>query len=285
MKNKTDFMSILGLILGFSMLLIGMSLTRSVVDGSYTFNTAKINNFYDPTSIFIVVGGTFTALMVSYPWSMISKIPKHIKIVLIPRQYDPIAYINQLVEYAKKARVNGLLALEEELSRIDDPFMRTGLMMVVDSIDPEKVRQQLESRLEQLEARHFAGRSMYIKGAGYAPAFGMMGTVIGLVNLLKDITDVASIGPNMAIALITTFYGIILANLVLTPIANKLEARHDEEYMCNLIICEGIQAIQGGENPKFIQDRLVNLLPRHQQTGLRSASTADDGGGGGGRRR
>ena len=268
--RKTDFMSVLGLICGFGTLFIGISLTRSIADGSFTFNSARVINFFDPASLFIVLGGTLTALMVSYPASLIARIPKHLGIVLSPRHYEPVAYINQLVDMAKRARINGLLALEDDLNRIGDNFLRNGLMMVVDSIDPEKVKQQLESRMENLESRHAQAKAMYLKGAGYAPAFGMMGTVIGLVNLLKDIQDTASIGPNMAVALITTFYGIILSNLVFTPIANKLESRHEEENLCNVIISEGILAIQAGENPKFIQDRLMNLLPREGQKGLRS---------------
>ncbi|MDR0469012.1 MAG: motility protein A [Peptococcaceae bacterium] len=275
MKKSTDLMSILGWLFGFALMFIGCTLSRNIADNSYSFNPANMTSFFDPTSLVIVVGGTMTALMISYPGSQIAKIPKHLMIVLTPKQYEPINYINQLVEFAKKARINGLLALEEDLEHIDDNFLKSSMMMVVDSIDPEKVKQQLETRLEHLDERHTADRALYTKGAGYAPAFGMIGTLIGLINLLKDLEDSAAIGPNMAVALITTFYGTVLANLIFTPIANKLEARHEEEFLCNMIICEGVQAIQAGENPKFIQERLMNLLPVYKQ----NLVGADSGGG------
>jgi len=276
MKKKTDIMSILGWVFGFGLMYVGICLTKDIASGSYAFDPGNIVNFFDPTSLVIVVGGTFTALMVSYPGSQIAKIPKHLMIVLTPKQYEPIKYIDQLVEFAKKARINGLLALEEDLDHIEDNFLKSSMMMVVDSIDPEKVKQQLETRLEHLDERHASERGLYQKGAGYAPAFGMIGTLIGLINLLKNLEDSSSIGPNMAVALITTFYGTVLANLIFTPIANKLEARHDEEFLCNMIICEGVQAIQAGENPKFIQERLMNLLPHYKQDLVGSGS----GGGG-----
>jgi chemotaxis protein MotA len=219
------------------------------------------------------------ALMVSFPGSQLAKVPKHMRIVLMPKKYDPGAYIGQLVEFAKKARINGLLALEEDLAGIDDTFLKNSMMMVVDSVDPEKVKQQLEARLDHMDDRHAQERALYSKGASYAPAFGMIGTLIGLINLLKDMADVSTIGPNMAVALITTFYGTVLSNLIFTPIANKLQSRHEEEFLCNMIICEGVQAIQAGENPKFIQERLMNLLPQYKQS-MASDGGEEDGGGG-----
>ena len=270
-------MSILGWVFGFALMFIGITLTKNVSDGSYNFNPQNVINFFDPTSIFIVIGGTITALMVSFPGSQIAKVPKHLKIIFSPKHYDPTAVINQLVEFAKKARINGLLALEEDLETISDAFLKNSMLMVVDSIDPEKVKQQLETRMDHMDERHAQERAFYNKGAGYAPAFGMIGTLIGLINLLKELDDAASVGPNMAVALITTFYGTILANLIFTPIANKLQARHEEEFLCDMIICEGVQAIQAGENPKFIQERLINLLPQYKQKTLDDESGDDDG--------
>ena len=288
MNKKADLMSILGWLFGFVLMFVGCTLTRNISSGGYTFIPGNIINFFDPTSLLIVLGGTITALMISYPGSQLAKVPKHLMIILSPPQYEPTAYITQLVEFARKARINGLLALEEDLETIDDAFMRSSMLMVVDSIDPEKVKQQLESRLDHLDDRHAQERGFYYKGASYAPAFGMIGTLIGLINLLKDLQDAASIGPNMAVALVTTFYGTILANLIFTPIGNKLQARHEEEFLCDMIICEGVQAIQAGENPKFIQERLMNLLPQYKQDLFDEGGEADrEGGegGGGGRRR
>ena len=265
MNRKTDLMSILGWVLGFGLMFIGCTLTRNIADGSYSFNPGNMINFFDPTSLFIVFGGTITALMISNPGSALAKIPKHMQVILSPKHFEPTVYITQLVEYAKKARTNGLLALEEDLEQIDEGFLKSSLLMVVDSVDPEKVKQQLEAWMDHLDERHAQERGIYAMGASFAPAFGMIGTLIGLINLLKDLQDSASIGPNMAVALITTFYGTILANLIFTPIGNKLNARHEEEYLCDVIISEGVQAIQAGENPKFIQERLMNLLPQYKQ--------------------
>lgn len=256
-----DLMSILGWIFGTALMLVGMILTKDPAAG-YTIVMANLENFWDPTSVAIVIGGTLTALMVSFPGKQIAKIPKHLKIIILPAKYNPKEYISQLVEFAKKARINGLLALEEDLANVTDPFMKSSLMMVVDSVEPEKVKQQLETQLDYLDERHAQDRAIYDKGATYAPAFGMIGTLIGLINLMKQLEDVSKVGPNMAVALVTTFYGTVVSNFIFAPISNKLKVRHEEEYLCKMIICEGVQAIQAGENPKFIEERLAHLLPK-----------------------
>ena len=268
MKSKLDIMSVLGWLLAVGVIIVGCTMSTNKETGQIVINMANLKNFYDLTSVIIVLGGTTTALMVSFPISALAKIPKHLKIILLPNVYEPSEYINTLVSFAKKARINGLLALEEDLASIKDNFLKSSMVMVVDSVDPEKVKQQLESRLENLSDRHSQDAAFYSRGAGYAPSFAMMGTMFSLINMLRTLDDAATIGPNMAIALITTFYGVVIANAIMNPIANKLGIRHEEEYLCNLIISEGVQAIQAGENPKFIQERLVNLLPLYKQKGV-----------------
>ncbi len=268
-----DLMSILGWLIGIGLMFFGMISSTDAETREITITVGNIVNFFDGTSIAIVVGGTFAALMVSFPGKVFAQMLKHAKIIFAPKKYQPEVYIAQMVEFAKKARVSGLLALEEDMEQIDDPFMKSSLMMVVDSVEPEKVKAQLESQLDYLEERHEQGRAVYDRGAAYAPAFGMIGTLIGLINLLKQLDDIATVGPNMGVALITTFYGTILANFIFTPISNKLKVRHDEEYLCKMIICEGVQAIQAGENPKFIEERLAQLLPAGKyQTSEESAA-------------
>ena len=266
MKTQMDFMSVLGWALAIAIVIFGAIVTLD--DTGVVVTVENLGNFYDLPSVIITVFGTFTSLMVSFPVSQFLKIPQHLKIVLFPSVYEPTEYINQLVAFARKARINGLLALEEDLTDIQDPFLKSSMLMVVDSVDPEKVKQQLESRLDNLTERHSQDASFYNKGAALAPAFGMIGTLMGLVNMLKQLDDASTIGPNMAVALVTTFYGSVLANVVFQPIANKLMVRHEEEYLCDMIICEGVQAIQAGENPKFIQERLTNLLPVYKQKGI-----------------
>ncbi|MCI8622829.1 MAG: motility protein A [Provencibacterium sp.] len=260
-----DIMSIIGWLLGFALMWFGMVFQKETVDGvvvGYKFFFDNVGSFFDPTSIAIVIGGCFAALMISFPAKCFVKIPKHLKIVIMPTKYDPRKYIAELVEFAKEARVSGLLALEDKLHNTKDEFMRTSLMLVVDSVDPEKVKQLLETELDYLDDRHAQDRAFYDKGSSYAPAFGMIGTLIGLILLLKDLSDPSKLGPAMAVALVTTFYGTVLSNLIFTPISNKLKVRHEEEYLCKLIIAEGVQAIQAGENPRFIEEKLTQLLPR-----------------------
>lgn len=258
-----DFMSVIGAILGIVLMLIGIVLNKSL-DGIYSINFTSMISFYDLTSIAIVIGGTFAALMMSYPAKFLKNIPKHLKIIFFPTKYNPVKYIDELVEFAKEARINGLLALESKLNDVDDEFLKSSLMMVVDAVDSEKVKEILESKLDYLDERHAEARSFYERGGAYSPAFGMIGTLIGLVKLLGRMSeDPDSIGPNMAVALLTTFYGTVLSNLVFSPIASKLKVRHGEEYLCKMIICEGVQAIQAGDNPKFIREKLMQLLPNN----------------------
>ena len=258
-------MSIIGWVIGISVLTMGIVYSKDVDTGKVTISFASFINFIDIPSILITVGGTFAMLMVSFPMKQFTKIPKHVLLVIMPREYKAETYIETLVECAQKARVNGLLALEEDINNMEDPFMKSSLMMVVDSVDPEKVKVQLASQLDFLEDRHAQERAFYDKGAALAPAFGMLGTLVGLVNMMKTLSDPDTVGPNMAVALLTTYYGSILANMIFTPISNKLSARHNEEYLCRQIVCEGVQAIQEGENPKFVQNRLMQLLPQYQQ--------------------
>ncbi len=253
-----DIFSIVGFVLGFGMVIFGI-----IVDMSTGFQIVpeNISAFIDIQSILIVIGGTIGALMISFSMKQFFQIIKHLKIIFLPPKYKPELYIKQIVEFATKARINGLLALEEDLEKVKDQFMKNSLMMVVDSVEPEKVKQHLETQLEYLDDRHAQARALYDRGSAYAPAFGMIGTLIGLINMLKKLEDPSALGPAMAVALVTTLYGSMMANLVFNPISSKLQVRHDEEFLCKMIICEGVQGIQAGENPKFIEERLARLLP------------------------
>lgn len=276
-NRKIDLASISGWLIAVTLMFIGITLTKEIDSNVYQFTPANIFLFFDPTSIAIVLGGTLASLMVSFPLSQLRKVPKHIHIILSPKLYRPQDYIEKLAECAQKARVSGLLTLEDDIEGMEDTFMKSSLLMVVDSVDPEKVKQQMSSWLDNLDERHAQERSFYDKGAAYAPAFGMIGTLIGLINMLTELADVASVGPNMAVALVTTFYGTILSNLVFIPISNKLRVRHDEEYLCKSIIYEGVQGVQAGENPKFIQERLLNILAEYQQAKVVKREEAESG--------
>lgn len=271
MKRKFDLMSVMGLVLAAVLIVIGIILSKiTTEDGgtSYHILTINLKTFFDPTSIAIVIGCTFAALMISFPLEILTRIPKHLRIIFLPQKYVPEDYITILVDCAKKARISGLLALEEDVNAIEDTFLKNSLQLIVDSIDPEKVKSQMELWSQSAEERHEQDRAFYDKGAQLAPAFGMVGTLIGLINMLKNLSDISTVGPNMAVALITTLYGTLLANLIFSPMSNKLRVRHEEEYFCMQIVYEGVQAIQSGENPKLIQEKLVHLLPVFRQQAL-----------------
>ena len=177
-------------------------------------------------------------------------------------------FIDQLHDLAIIARKSGLLALEERANAMQDPFFREGLMLIVDSTTPQQVSDILDNTLEHIEERHSEIIEFYEKGAGYAPSFGMVGTLIGLVNMLMsmDLDEGADgLSVSMGIALITTFYGTVLANLFFIPIAKKLRVRSDEEILCRKIIIEGILAIQAGENPNFLKEKLITFLPQYEK--------------------
>ncbi len=266
-----DVNTLLGWIVAASCMIIGIVLTSThnqdtgeMIVGLEKNPYAMAMNFVDPPSVFIVLGGTIAGLMLSYPLKHFIRIPKHLKIIFMPAKYNPRATVDQIVEFAKEARVNGLLALEDKLNGIEDEFLRNSLMLVVDSVEPEKVKNLLETELEYLDDRHTRARAFYQSGASLAPAFGMIGTLIGLIKLLGQLDDPNVLGPAMSVALVTTLYGSILANLVFTPIAVKLKVRHDEEYLCKMLVAEGVQAIQAGDNPRFIEEKLIQLIPKKE---------------------
>lgn len=255
-----DIMSILGIVLSFGFVAFGIIFDSETM----RFMVSNMHAFLEPTSFAITVGGTIGVLMISFPAKNFKKIGKHLKIVFKPEKYDTTQYIDQIVEIAKEARMKGLLSLEDKLNDIQDPFLHNSLLLVVDSVDLEKVRTLMETELTQLDERHALDRELYEKGAAAAPAFGMIGTLIGLILMLGNMSDVDKLAQGMAVALITTLYGSLLANIIFTPMANKLKARHDEEFLCKTLIMEGVTAIQEGENPKFIEEKLYKLLPASQ---------------------
>lgn len=278
-----DFATIIGWVLGVGLILFSIVFGKDAETGSMAFNFGDLKSFFDANSVAIVFGGTIAALLVSYPLSFFKSIPKHFAMLFKHKKKDPREYINEIVEFAKDARINGLLALEEKVNEVKDPFMKKSLMMVVDSVDPEKVRQLMDKEMEYVEERHSTAQGFYLKGSDFAPAFGMIGTLIGLIKLLGNLSDTASLASNMAIALITTLYGSFLSNMIFKPIAAKLKSRHDEEYLIMTIVSTGVEAIQDGDNPTFIEEKLLKLLSKSainaksKSKGKQDAQFEDDG--------
>lgn len=269
-----DITTIVGVVIGLAFILFG------IVVGPEGIVIGKLGNFADPGSFLIVLGGTIAAVIASYPLQALKQIPKHLKIMLDGNKFNPMEYIDTLVDFAQFARKNGLLALEEKARELEDPFFRQGIMLIVDATDPDRVRDMLNNDLDYLSDRHDEGAGLYEKASAVAPAFGMVGTLIGLVNMLKgmdmDSGGASTLGQDMSVALITTFYGVVLANLFFAPIGKKLRIRNNEEYLCKQIIIEGVLSIQSGENPKFLKEKLTSFLAQQQRE---SALGEEDGGG------
>lgn len=253
---------IIGWVVAFGLVLFGIFFQ----DGAIV--PGNMMNFIEISSLAITVGGTIGCLIASFPMSYLKGLGKRFMIALKPKKYDPTKYIANIVEYAQVARTRGLLALEESANQCPDPFMKSSLMLIVDANDPEKVRGMLDDTIMFMCERHENGRSFFEKGVGIFPAFGMLGTLIGLINMLNqmDFNHPERLTGGMAQALITTFYGSLFANVLFAPIGMALKNTHEQELLCMQIIEEGVLAIAGGSNPRYIQEKLEFMLPKSQHT-------------------
>ena len=225
-----------------------------------------IMGFWDPASVAIVLGGTIGAIIFNYPLSVLTKVPKMLKIAFFPKKYDPDKYINEMVDYCKTARMKGILALEESANACPDPFMKAALMLIVDANDSDKVQSMLDDSINFICERHENNYALWNKASAVAPALGMIGTLVGLINMLaaldpSDPNSAATLGAGMSTALVTTFYGCILAHLIFTPIGNLCKYNHNQEVLCLQIIEEGTLAIISGANPRYVEEKLRMMLP------------------------
>lgn len=266
---------LIGLLLAIFFTIFGITVDLSATP---PIDLGKLINFFDAPSLLIVVCGTLSVVIACYP-KLAKSFPAHMKIMLRAKAFDPDIYVEKLTELAQIARKNGLLALEEKANEQTDPFFKQAIMLIVDANDPDRVRSILENDIEQTSARHQEVVAMYERGSNAAPAFGMIGTLIGLINMLKglDGADMESLGPNMSVALVTTFYGSFLAHVIFNPIAANLTARDEEEVLCRQIIVEGIMAIQSGENPKFLRERLMTFMKQKSRDGGEGGGQAKKG--------
>lgn len=220
----------------------------------------SLNQFVDAPSVAIVLGGTVAALLVSFPMPKVLGVASVLRKAFFTTAQEPGDVIAKMVRYAERARREGMLALEEESEEEPDLFLRKGLRLAVDGTDPQLLEKILETDIGQIESRHKAGKSILETGGTFAPAFGMIGTLIGLINMLAALEDPSSIGAGMATALITTFYGALVANAVFLPLASKLEARSAEEILVKEMIIDGIMAIQSGDSPRIVEEKLKSFL-------------------------
>ncbi len=247
-----DLVSVIGLIIGVILL------SGAIILGGQPIL------FIDIEAMMIVGGGTMAAIMINYSWAKLQKLPSLIRIAFAKSDQDSEEVIDLLVQFAEKARREGLLALEQDVMEVDDQFLQKGVQLVVDGTDPELVRNILETKLTFLEERHHEGQGILKQMGVLSPAFGMIGTLIGLIQMLAELDDPTQLGAGMAVALLTTFYGALLANLLFIPMAGKLEATSHEEILMKEVMIEGILSIQAGENPRIVEEKLRAFMSDEQ---------------------
>ncbi len=256
-----DLATIIGVIVAFGMVLFGI------------LSGGPLTLFVNTPSLLIVVGGTFGVLFINYPLKDILGAGGVIKNVFFAQAHDSQSLIPTFVDFATRARREGILALESAASELEDPFFKQGIELVIDGLEPQAIRDILETEIEYIEQRHKKGSDIMTSLATYAPAMGMIGTLVGLVQMLQSMSDPSSIGPAMAVALLTTFYGSMLANLIGLPMAGKLTTRSSEESLVKGMIIEGIMSISAGDNPRIVERKLHAYLA----PGMRES--ANEGGG------
>lgn len=248
--KKKDMASTLGFIVGSIAIFIGMAL-----DGG-KIKLGGLKLFWDLPSVFITVFGSFCTVMIAFPMEDIKNLPSTMKNAFIEKHMPADEIINKFVDLSKKARKEGLLSLENEIEGIEDEYIKSGIQMVVDGIEPETIREILELEIGEMERRHAGGINLLKGWAGYGPAYGMIGTLIGLVQMLANLSDPSLLGPGMSKAIITSFYGSVMANFLFGPLAGKLEIKSGMEANRREMMLEGILALQSGVNPRIIEDKL-----------------------------
>lgn len=248
-----DLATIIGILLSF-----GLVLSAIMFGGSLMI-------FVSIPSLLIVIGGTVGASLVNYPLGSVLGVFGVIMKVFFSSVDSPSEIIERFMDLANRARREGILSLEPVIKELNDLFMKKGLQLTVDGLEPEAIQEILETEISYREERHESGQEIMNAFGAYAPAMGMIGTVIGLVQMLQTMDDPSSIGPAMAVALITTFYGAVLANLVFLPMAGKLKHRSKEEILTMEMVMEGILSISKGENPRIIEEKLSSYLPPKQR--------------------
>ena len=239
----------------------------------------SVMDFLNIPSAFVVFGGVIAATVVSYPMEALKNLGKLIGGAFKQKKVDFQADIENIVRIANIARREGILALEESVGEMNDTFMQKGIMLIIDGSDPELVKSVMETELVFVRERHSSGQAILLQMSSYSPAFGMIGTLVGLINMLQRLDDPSTLGPSMAVALVTTFYGVILANLLFTPFAKKLSIQSNNECLRKEMILEGILSIQDGENPRIIREKLNAFLPHSQASSESSGEGAARGSG------
>lgn len=249
-----DLTTIIGLVVGLGALI-----------GGYMWDGGHLSALFVPSAMLIIFGGTAGAILISFPMSRLKELGKALKMAFTESKRDPAAIIEELVDMATVARREGVLALEQRAQEHPNDFLRDGLMMVVDGTDPELTRQILELEMDALEHHHEGWAKIFEAAGGFAPSMGIIGTVMGLIHVLGNLSDPGALGPAIAVAFTATLYGVSSANVIYLPIAQKIKIRSKEQISDMELMLEGILALQAGENPQLIKKKLYSFLHQDQK--------------------
>lgn len=255
-----EIATILGLLLGW-----GAMLVANVLEGGH------LSALWQYTAFLIVFGGTIGATLIAFPLKDVLGLPKLIGLTFQSNPYDAAALIPQLVGYAEKARREGLLALEADLAEAGDEFLQKGMQMVADGIDQHTVRDMLETELSFIASRHAASFGILEAMGGFAPTMGIIGTVMGLIHVLGNLSDPSNLGGAIAVAFVATLYGVWTANLLWLPLGTKLKRRSEQEILVREMMLAGILAIQAGDNPQIVEEKLKSYLSPAMRRALKPA--------------
>ncbi|SER94908.1 chemotaxis protein MotA [Gracilibacillus ureilyticus] len=255
--KKRDIFTPIGITVGFIMIMFGIISSGGM--GGFV-------GFLQLSSILIVIGGLAAALLVNFNLQQIKSMKDVFQEAFKKSENDLPQLIALFERLSERARREGLLALENELEDVEDPFIKKGVLLAIDGIEPEVINDIMNAEIEAMEDRHYRGRQILEKAGEYAPAWGMVGTLIGLILMLRNLEDPETLGPSMAVALLTTFYGSVLANLVFIPMAGKLESKTSEEIFMKQVIIEGVIGVQSGQNPRILKEKLSAFLSDKMKT-------------------
>ncbi len=259
--KKFDIFTPIGIFVGLTLVLFAIFINSDT-------GMSDVIYFIQISSVLIVIGGLTAAILINFALADLKLIPRVFAEAFRTEPQDLPLLISTFVNLSTKARREGLLALEAQLEEVEDPFIQKGVLLAVDGIEPDIIKDIMMAEVVAMEERHRKGRAIIERAGEYAPAWGMIGTLIGLVLMLQNLTDPSTLGPNMALALLTTLYGSLLANLVFIPMANKLANKTEEEVFVKQIIIEGVIGVQSGQNPKILEEKLSAFLPKGAQQKL-----------------
>ena len=244
-----DIATIGGLVLGFTAVIAGF-----ILEGGHLSSVIQL------PAMLLVIGGTFGASMITTSFRTLVNIPRYLRIAFFGRTLDPMGTINRIVHMAEHARREGILGLEKELKSIKEPFFHRATQLIVDGTEMTVLTNVLETEMTNIEERHKNGMVLFNKMGGFSPTLGIIGTVLGLIHTLANTEDAGRMAASIAAAFIATLWGVCLANLVYLPLADKLKFRHDEEMLYFGLVIEGATAIQSGENPRMIREKLMSFI-------------------------